>query len=312
MQYISQIYKLPVIQAPTQVVFLDDDRNFLDHLQSYFNNSLNKSKYFNSAQDMLDFLPNQQKIGISNILTTMDDYQEGERNFSIKIANILKLKKQFKKHNQVSVLVIDQNINGFKGLEILEQLREYKFFKILLTGVVENTQAIEALNNNLINVFIEKSRNDLPEYLKIQIKKGINYYFKSLSEIIMETLCADQTRSTALKEKAYYQLLQELIGKLNIKEYYPVDFLGSLYLVDNKSQEYNLLLASSDTLKAQCELAEQISMNHQDMKKLKKGEMMIYLNYLFANQSKEIYLTKYLDDTKYFMYDLFNKNILNY
>lgn len=312
MQDLSQIYKLPIIQAPTQVIFLDDDRNFLDHLQTYFNNSLKKSKYFDSARDMLDFLSNQQNIGFSNILTTMDDYQEGERNFSIKIANILKLKKQFKKYNKVSVLVIDQNINGFKGLEILEQLREYKFFKILLTGVVDNSQAIEALNNNLINVFIEKSRNDLPEYLEMQIKKGINYYFKSLSEIIMETLCADQTRSTALKERAYYQLLQELIAKLNIEEYYPVDFLGSLYLIDHKSKEYNLLLASSDTIKAQCEFADQIGVHHQDIKKLKKGEMMIYLNYLFSNQSKEIYLTKYLDDKKYFMYDLFDKNILNY
>ena len=225
---------------PTTITLVDDDPDMVLNLVRCLNLKSLPCKTFHDPRRALTFL-NQDtyRVGFSNRLAISEEEGEGD-SLTFAPRTLVSELTVLERFRQVSVLVVDYEMPGMRGLELCAQLHNPHIKKILLTGIVDENMAIEAFNTGIIHQYIRKHDPDFLTKLKKGIAKVQQDYFAELFHIPLEAL-KQRPESTALVDPVFIDFFQSLVRRYQIQEYYLMESTGSFLMIGADQKRYSLI-----------------------------------------------------------------------
>ena len=216
---------IPTHKYKTTVIFLDDNKLFLKFLEVNLHSKKYNFQFTDNLQSFYELLKNGTvtKQKLPNILVKLDnelDDHVQHNTFDFNLSLFEQIKTIPDKAGEVSLVFVDNNMGHHSGLEICSKLRE-DVVKVLLTGECEKSDAIQALNDNTINLFLEKNQFNNDFEFKSKninlIDTIINIVDKSTDDYF---IMSNYYNNSLLSNKVFKGLFSKTIDFYNIVEYY--------------------------------------------------------------------------------------------
>jgi CheY-like chemotaxis protein len=147
---------------PTTTIFIDDEISFLNQLTAAIDGDHHKiCQDFGATATYVKHIPQVHSMRDINALACNP-----------------------KKHEFVSTIVVDYQMEPRNGLDLCKAIKDSPASKIMLTGIASKDKAIEAHNAELIDFFVSKRDPRFLEKLNEAIIMGTRKYFARLSKRI--------------------------------------------------------------------------------------------------------------------------------
>ncbi len=178
-----------VCYHPTTVIFVDDNREFLQHVKKWLNHDEFAHRTFDHPKTALKFLT---KTHHPHPFTERCVYQPNDdvpldcSEFGINIRKIHHEMHNPERFNEIGVIVVDYAMPGMNGIDFCTRLEGLPFKKIMLTGEADEHLAVSAFNNGVIDHFIRKDDANFYAVTNQAIREMQAAYFQSFS---MKSLC---------------------------------------------------------------------------------------------------------------------------
>lgn len=243
---------LPLAYFPTKVVFLEDSHLYLNTVTRKLDQSKREFKCFTEVGDAIDYLNDTYKPDyyLNRYVSSLEEpcYENRAINLAVyDIHNEIYNNTRFK---QISTLVIDYDMPYMNGVEVCKIIKDPYIQKILLTNTADESVAIRAFNDGIIDHYIRKNDPEVLEKLEEALNKAQEKYFKLISNNIAKLITTSDWRPSALQDPAYQQLLKDIIKKYNIVEYYITETAGSYLFMDASGRSYGLFIADDEAMDA--------------------------------------------------------------
>lgn len=264
--------KISLCHYATTVVFVDDNQDYLTHLQGRFNELL-PSVFFASPAQALNYLNEtyQDEPFIKRCIAIPQDETSNHFESSVNIEAIQNELYRTQRFSEIAVVVVDYAMPAMNGIEFCKQIKSPNILVILLTGEADVNIAIKAFNEGIIDKFIEKKPN-IKEELYEEIQKLERHYFISLSNIIMHQ--AHPENLTSLEDddvaKKFYQFCQTH----NIVEHYIISENGDFLLIDKSGKPFWLVIKSDSEIQRLYDYADLMQAPDAVLKALQNREKL--------------------------------------
>lgn len=227
----------PACYFPTTVLFIDDSRDFLLNFVLQLDEGL-AFRIYDSPFDALDFL--QKKEVMSNRLLQRCLAENPRTDLKTIYYEI------YNEHRfaDVSVLVVDFAMPGMNGLEVCRLLQSSPIKKILLTGKADDKIAIEALNEGIIDRYIDKNDNEAAELITKNIESLQQQYFQELSEKVTQSIGLNLPAH--IQTDVFHTCFRRICKEKRIVEYYIADQEGSFLLMDEDAHAHLLTIKNEN------------------------------------------------------------------
>jgi CheY-like chemotaxis protein len=218
----------PLYHRPNAVVFLDDDAGYLDMLADVMPQSW-CVRLYTHAGDCMRHLQQQHPDWESDVQAHLQITE----NWRAGVALVPQLLEYWQSHPQryalTNVLVVDYSMPAMTGLDVLKALPKWPAQRVLLTGQADESMAVKAFNQRLINQFIPKQHPQIGQYLA-QVVRELNTSplwahdsiwrnaLKKEQHAILQTDAVQQGLATLVQERGWveYCVIAEPFGVLGI------------------------------------------------------------------------------------------------
>jgi CheY-like chemotaxis protein len=210
--------KIPLYFYPTQIVFVDDNHDFLETLSMAFAGQFNV-KLFDNAEVALKYI-NESQREASLIANDDKPKPEGDSDAWVKRVLTHQNVKRFDEMRikEISVLVVDYSMPTMNGIEFCEKIKNSSIKRILLTGHATPADAVRAFNSNTIHYYLKKNDENMLQDLEVAIQQLQHAYFNELSSSLKTEAIDSGTPFFADTKLARY--FQETCESLGVVEYY--------------------------------------------------------------------------------------------
>jgi len=249
------LLKLACCYYPTSVVFIDDNRSFLDNILLGFDENINTIS-FTEPSKAIEYLKNHALISFTrNYLKSLKDNDSLEGfNVSnvehgyvdVDILNIHRIIYNPRRFSTAIVVVVDYTMPEMNGIELCRSLKEFPFKFVLITGDATLNNAIEAFNAGLIHQFIPKSHSDFIIKLQNTIYNLQEKQFAESCSTIMKNLSI--TMPTNLSDPVLNDFIKEFFKKNRIVEYYLINRSGCFLMAKSNGGLSWLVIKSEDEM----------------------------------------------------------------
>lgn len=244
--------KIPLFFYPAQIVFIDDNPDFLASLDMVFSNEYNL-KLFDDAQKALEYINAPVDTSAQKTAPALSGDSE---KWVKQVLNHSHLKKRNnEKDVEISVVIADFSMPGLNGIEFCKKINNPAIKKILLTGHATPADAVSAFNDNIIHYYIKKSDEKMLEQLTKAITKLQNAYFQDLTSHIKNAAVDVNTpffTDSVLAD--YFQLLCE---ELDIKEYFYLSNPSRFTLQSRQGTESTCLIYTEEDIVEHLKILEE-------------------------------------------------------
>ncbi|PCK03462.1 MAG: hypothetical protein COA42_20945 [Alteromonadaceae bacterium] len=223
---------------PTNTVYVDDNRDFIDGLT--LKSMYRDYRAYTQPKVCLDFLEEQYRV------TRQDADETIEQTDRRHIFNTLSKLSRF---SEPAILIADYSMPGMNGLDLCSQISNPNIKKILLTGVANERQAINALNTDIIDFYIDKSDQDLTKRLDMIISNLKKRYF--LDQFPWSNQEA-RKRIPYVFDCEFADYFEQTCEDLDIKEHYFATDPNSFIMVDRQGNISQMLVFSENELDLLC------------------------------------------------------------
>lgn len=227
-----------------KILFIDDDKDLLDTFLLLFP----AAQITTSPLDAIEIINKHRYI--ENFIHDLSFNSEidinDENSLSIvkfTLNNLIAISSSIEKYHVPTIIVVDYSMPEMNGLEFCNKINNSLAMKILLTGKYDISNAIKALNSNLIDCYIRKGQPDTNDELQYYIKYLNLIYFEKITEHILPA----KTNLSFLYDQNYADLFNSTINRLNISEYYLISRTGT-YLMINQECKYILITFNNQDL----------------------------------------------------------------
>ena len=262
---------------PTKVIFLDDNRAFLDAMELEFGNQINMvtiSNPYTAIQEV-----DNQPVDISqSVFKIRNDVNTDTSNNCIihfEIGQLLNLIYDQSRFDNVAVLVVDYEMPDINGLELCQKLETRNVFKIMLTAAADKDTAIRAFNNSVIDKFLFKTSDDLYSEITLAVQELSRRYFSELSRTI--THGHGLSTSTLFDNVLYREIFTRIAFEAQAVEYYLVDNSGSFLFLDTNANPTWLIVRNQNELKEQFDLLQGYDLPDELMSAVARQEKILFL-----------------------------------
>lgn len=268
--------KLACFYHPIKVIFLDDNRAFLDALDLEFSSKFNILTLTNSDQAF--HLLNNSTYTTESIFHLMNDIDQDTSNDRLigfdlsKMLNLIYNKKRF---DHAPLLVVDYQMPSINGIDFCKKLKENKIFKLMLTAEADKDTAIHAFNDGLIDKFILKTSENLYSQITSAIQDLTHRYFKELTKNIVNTF--NNMLHDLFSNELYQQLFNQIRIQTQAVEYYLVDNSGSILFLDKDANPTWLIIRHIKDLIDQLDLLQGYELPTQTMNAVRNKEKILFL-----------------------------------
>lgn len=225
--------KLPIFYQPNQVVFLDDNPNFLNNLTIILPNEF-YFKSFTSPETCLayfkDIFSDQTKAFRRNIFVAKD---EDESSMELNLPAIHQQVYSEERFKEIAVCVTDYTMPIINGIEFCEAIRDFNCQKILLTGDAGHDLAVRAFNSGVIQKFILKDSLDYTKTVVDAIaEQRLNYFIRQSQTLLGGSFEANPNQLRFLFNAEIKHYFDQACNTKGIVEYYLLDEHGSYLMLD--------------------------------------------------------------------------------
>lgn len=246
------MYLQSLFYFPSTIAWLDDDTSFIEVTSMSFQKE-REVKAFYLPEDCLNFFevysPPLAKIPFLQGSTKHEYYETLEHTpVDFNVLSISQLLQYEKRHQEISVLIVDLNMPGINGVEVLKRLKHLPMKKILLTGESDHQLAVSAFNDNIVDRFILKSSPTLMNELKQYITILEQQYFCDYTHPLLAHL--ETENKTPLSDPIWINFFANWRQQNGICEYYLIDKTGSFLCIDENKKQYYFLLNTEHTLES--------------------------------------------------------------
>ena len=262
---------------PIKVIFLDDNRSFLDALDLEFGEKFNILTLISSDQ-AYNLIDDDNQDIIQSIFKLMKDVNldtANDRMISFDISKILNQIYDKARFEYIPLLVVDYQMPAINGIEFCKKLKDRKIFKIMLTAEADKDIAIKAFNNKLIDKFILKTSENLYSEITLAICDLTYRYFKELTKNI--THAYDNSINDLFENELYQQLFTNTLTQAQAVEYYLVDNSGSVLFLDKNAKPTWLIIRHIKELSDQLDLMQGYELPEQIMAAVAQREKILFL-----------------------------------
>lgn len=209
--------------------------------------------------------------GLVNLL---DEEEFEHRTLDINVRDIYRIMYNRARFQQISTVVVDYHMPGMDGIEFCRSIKNPNIQKILLTSIVDESKAIECLNDGLIDTFIRKQSPNIMQQLGQALAQAQNRYFLNLSRIVQQVISFSPEES-ALSDPAFIELFHRVTRQFDVVEYYLTEFLGSFVFLDADGNHYGLFTRIKDQLEFYCESKEAEAAPAEVIEALRSGRQTL-------------------------------------
>lgn len=249
--------KLPLFYQPNQVIFLDDNINFLKTLTLLLPNDLH-FKNFSAPKACLEYLKNHfstaEKEPRKKLFVNSN---EDENSIELQFDEIHKQVYNHNRFQHITVCVTDYTMPIMNGIEFCEAIAELKCQKILLTGDAGYDLAVHAFNTGTIDKFILKDSVDYTNQIISAIsEQQLNYFIELTEHLLGSQFEANPHQLTFLLNSEVKHYFDQACETKNIVEYYLLDAHGSYLLLDIYGKPTWFLMKDEKNMQEFQEVAE--------------------------------------------------------
>lgn len=194
---------IPLIFRPTATLLIDDDEFFIDNVKKLLPLELNPQLIDRNKFD--------------NLYNNRMFYASGTEINGSYLSSIKSLISFFDTTSElpVSVIVIDQFMSPKNGLDILTQVKSPFVQKILISNLLSDKDALQALNEGLIDFYLCKMEPDFIQNLTHAIQEAQNRFFREISFVMPNFLSDDNP----LTQENTVEIFDYIKNQLGMKYY---------------------------------------------------------------------------------------------
>lgn len=273
------IKTIPPCFFPTTVVFLDDQKEFLNNIQMKIDFSKGNFLFFDDVPKTLTYINSVKETPYINRCIRKKDADEFDhRLLDISFPAIHHEIYNAQRFEQISTLVVDYDMPTMTGLEVCRHLQSTTIKKILLTGMVGERMVIDAFNEGIIDGYIKKQDLGIYEKINKAVIQSQWDFFVKLSRPIIHALEVNNNQLNILQDRNFIQYFENFLSTYNIKEFYLLDDQGSFLGVSPQGL-MNLFVATEEKIEGVYQLSRQEDVSLEVSKALKKREQMVFSPY---------------------------------
>lgn len=240
---------------PTQVILLDDDDIFLALLADSLPKINFTYKLLNNPLDALNYISTTRNIydsSINKYIKRVDAISFGSTLLQVNFSETYQEIFNAERFNTLSIVVADYNMPRMNGIELLRKIKNQNVKKVLLTGAADESVAVDAFNEGIIDRYIKKHSFSLQEVLINQLNilgtelflKKTNYFLDPFGEI--------KNYPTAIFSSEFNDFFSKIIQENKIVEYYLFEKVGSFVMLDKNGKIYSLYTQNEDQAESFC------------------------------------------------------------
>lgn len=267
---------IPSFSFPTTVLMIDDNIEFLKSVAIGLPAHAATYNFYSDPRTALSLINEKYESNeVANGLVNLLDEEEFEhRTLDINVRDIYRIMYNRSRFQQISTVVVDYHMPGMDGIEFCKSIKNPNIQKILLTSIVDESKAIEVLNEGLINTFIRKQSPNIMQQLCQALAQSQTRYFSKLSQIVQQVITVSPEES-ALSDPAFVELFHRISQDFGAVEYYLTEFLGSFVFLDAFGNHFGLFTRIKDQLDFYCESKEAEDAPPELIEVLRKGRQIL-------------------------------------
>ena len=269
--------KLACFFHPITVLFLDDSKNFLATLELELTHQGNMVTCTDPSEAVKLIDGSHSNIN-EEILRSLDKSEVDTATDHLidldvkKIHHLIYSPDRFKR---IAILVVDYQMPEMNGLEFCQSIRNKQLCKVMLTAEADQSTAINAFNEGLINKFFLKKDEDLYQKLTDAIEQLKKSYFHQLSQVVLENLGKDF--KGLLSNTQFQELFCKVQKDSHSVEYYLIDLHGSFLFLDKNANPTWLIIRSEKDLDEQISIAEGLGASSEVLEALKSRKKLLFM-----------------------------------
>jgi CheY-like chemotaxis protein len=264
----SEIF--PVCFFQTKKIIVDDNQVFIDSL--LLKNHGKAYSAFNSPTKALDYFLNeyQSVLPLSAILKTDANVIDSSHRQLVNI-DIGEIQRYMNanQNRDISIIFVDYHMPDMTGVEFLRKIKHLPMKKVLFTGEGEDSIAIKAFNEGLIDAYLRKDDPDFITEIE-KIEKELEWrYFESLSHKISGVEDFSYLSNERLRNKFSIFFNQAGNGSFCIS-----DIQGNFNWYDHNQHKAHILVRRKVQLDELANAAEEDGASIDTLNKLRSGKVI--------------------------------------
>ena len=265
---------IPTCYFPNTVMFVDDSKDFLLNFTLQLDEHIAFAMH-SSPFDALEAVHKGHQSGQIN-QRVLTEYLDASgcpmTNYTV---NLDLAAIHFEVYNpqrfsEVSVVVVDYAMPGMNGLEFCHKMENSPVKRILLTGRADEKVAVQAFNDGIIDMYIEKQNPNITQLINESIAKLQMRYFQHMSDIVTKMLTVKSPN--CLHDPAFIEVFNNIVKENNIFEYYLTENSGSFLMLDVDANLNYLIVKNEQDLKLHYEMALDNNVPQEMLDQLRRGE----------------------------------------
>ncbi len=238
---------------PTTVCLVDDSESFIKGLALVMPAQMSSIAFFNPL-DALEYVNRPQE------LPSLADrcFSAHERSlrplFQLDTGLIEQEINIARRFNRLSVVIVDYSMPSINGMEFCNRINDPHVGKVLLTGIADETIAVEAFNAGIIDRFIAKNHPRASEQIGEYALDMQEAYFRTQTEQVQRTLSL--TGPVFLNDPDVAHWIRRLMRRNNFCEHYMVSQPPGLLLLNPSGEVSQLVVMSEEECTQQANYAE--------------------------------------------------------
>jgi len=262
--------QIPICFYPTRKIVLDDDSIFVQSMLL----RLDKKNYssYTSPQCLLDYLFNEYNLFFRSA-DLFETEQPGSElstyhNFHIPTKKLSSICAKTLVHD-ISVILVDYHMPNMTGISFLNQIKQFPFKKILITGEQDYIIGVDALNAGLVDAYIRKDDPDLLNKLNNMISVLEWKYFTELSASVYNISEFDY-----LKNKAFFKKFRQLNCENDITSFFLTNKEGDFENLNIKGEKGYIVVRTIKQLNELAILAQEDGASIEIINGLKQSKII--------------------------------------
>jgi CheY-like chemotaxis protein len=230
-----------------RVIYVDDDGKMLDALRMTMHPEAAR-EFINSPEAALQSI-SQEMLYWNSIETLLATVQERRLDgFAEARQYVESYFRDWRRFHLTGVLIVDYNMPGMNGLDLLKRVSACPARRVLLTGVADAEIAVHAFNSGLIQKFIPKNTPNLYGEIRRSSEDMHLSVCEHMGHLMRGTLRSEQIE--LLYDERVNQALLDKVSSLDWCEYIVVGQPFGLLGMSHAGPLQWLQLESPDSLKA--------------------------------------------------------------
>jgi CheY-like chemotaxis protein len=283
--------RLPLFQYPTKVVFVDDSQSFLDSVRYVI--EARPVRTFVKGVEFVDWINEWYDAHPIGLKVSANEQISNRRAVEFDLQSVVHNVLDPQRFDRPAVAIIDYSMPELNGLAVCQLIDRHPVRKVIFTGQMPESPAIDAFNKRLIDGYQRKIDVDGTqpfERLNKSIPEIEEGYFTSISEPYYLMLNDIEGTYSFLSSEPVISLVKGLKKEYRFVEHYVFGRPSGLLFLDADGRAKLMVIANDDAMRTHLELAREEGADREFVEKLAAREIIPYFpdGHLYAGEYGEL------------------------